>query len=169
MCRLRSGGKSLHLAEKFPESAIISRDVSAAKVKLIEENVKRMGYVNVTYQVFNAMKIDEAMSGKADIVVADLPCSGLGVIGNKPDIKHRLRIDDLESLAKLQKDILASVQTMVSESGLLCFSTCTLNKGEISVEETGGKTFILKLDGNQMTSSFSSDSSTGYLKGFWER
>lgn len=124
------GGKSLHLAEKFSESAVIARDVSEAKVKLIEENVKRMGYVNVTSQVFNALKIDEAMLKKADVVVADLPCSGLGVIGNKPDIKHRLKIEDLESLAKLQRDILASVQTMVSENGLLCFSTCTVNKGE---------------------------------------
>lgn len=124
------GGKTLHLAQKFSDCAIISRDINDSKVRLIEENVKRMGCLNVTCQVFNALTADESMTKKADVVVADLPCSGLGVIGNKPDIKYRVTRNDLDQLAKLQRDILDSVQTMVADNGLLSYSTCTLNKGE---------------------------------------
>ena len=62
--------------------------------------------------------------------MADLPCSGIGIIGKKPDIKYRLEEEGLKSLSNLQKDILDNVSKYVKKNGELIFSTCTLNKEE---------------------------------------
>ena len=74
--------------------------------------------------------MDQESIEKADIVIADLPCSGLGIIGRKPDIKYRLKPEDLDSLATLQREILSVVQSYVKPGGKLVFSTCTINKKE---------------------------------------
>lgn len=124
------GGKSLYMAEKYPDATIISRDLTKYKIGLIEENVKRLGIKNIKPQVYDATVLDETMIGKADIVIADLPCSGLGVVKRKPDIMYRLMKDDLNELAMLQRKILETVQNYVKPGGILMFSTCTINKGE---------------------------------------
>ncbi|MCQ2529733.1 MAG: 16S rRNA (cytosine(967)-C(5))-methyltransferase RsmB [Lachnospiraceae bacterium] len=126
------GGKSTHLAEKYPEARIISRDLTPEKTKLIEENRTRLGLSNVECQVWDALSLDETLVEKADLVVADLPCSGLGVIGNKPDIKWRVKEKDLKELEQLQKNILTVVQSYVKPDGILIYSTCTVNQGENS-------------------------------------
>ncbi|MBR3644006.1 MAG: 16S rRNA (cytosine(967)-C(5))-methyltransferase, partial [Parasporobacterium sp.] len=81
-------------------------------------------------EVHDALVFDETLAGKADIVLADLPCSGIGVIGRKPDIKLRLKEEDLKELAELQQKILDVVSGYVREGGLLIFSTCTINRTE---------------------------------------
>lgn len=124
------GGKSTHLAEKYPSARIISRDLTSSKIKLIEENRMRLGLDNIECQVWDALKPDDSMIEKADLVIADLPCSGLGVIGNKPDIKWRVKEKDLKELEQLQKDILQTVQEYVKRGGILSYSTCTVNEGE---------------------------------------
>jgi 16S rRNA (cytosine967-C5)-methyltransferase len=70
------------------------------------------------------------MSGKADVVIADLPCSGLGVIGRKSDIKYRISAEALEEVQQLQRQILSVVQAYVKPGGILVYSTCTVNRGE---------------------------------------
>ena len=67
---------------------------------------------------------------ESDLVLADLPCSGIGIIGKKPDIKYRLNAENMISLAALQKEILDNVSQYVKIGGELIFSTCTLNKAE---------------------------------------
>ena len=124
------GGKSLHLSEKYPKAKVLSRDLTADKVRLIEENKTRMRADNVTCQVHDARALDEDLVGKMDIVVADLPCSGLGVIGNKPDIRYRVKQEDLQELSQLQKEILKTVQAYVAPGGLLSYSTCTIDREE---------------------------------------
>ena len=79
------------------------------------------------------------MKEKADIVIADLPCSGLGVINKKPDILLRLTKEDLKELAYLQKKILSVVQSYVKPGGILLYSTCTINRDE---NENNAKWFI---------------------------
>jgi 16S rRNA (cytosine967-C5)-methyltransferase len=74
--------------------------------------------------------LDQESIEKADIVIADLPCSGLGIMGRKPDIKYRLKPEDLTALTSLQRDILTIVQSYVKPGGKLIFSTCTVNKQE---------------------------------------
>ena len=124
------GGKALHLAELFPQALVTARDLSRKKTELIEENIQKSGLSNICAQVYNALDFDPEFEKRADLVLADLPCSGLGVIGRKPDIKLRLKEEDLKDLAELQREILGVVSNYVSPNGLLIFSTCTVNKEE---------------------------------------
>ena len=124
------GGKSITAAQQFPEGRVITRDLSETKTALIRENVQRLGLKAICPQVWDAMVMDESLEEQADMVIADLPCSGLGVIGGKPDIKFRIRQKDLASLEKLQRDILGVVYRYVKPGGVLLYSTCTINPGE---------------------------------------
>ena len=124
------GGKSLYIAQECPDARIIARDLTESKAEKIRENMDRLHISNIEVQVFDARKEDSSLKDKADVVVADLPCSGLGVIAGKPDILYRLKEEDLESLAELQRQILGTVQAYVKKGGILVYSTCTVNKGE---------------------------------------
>src|SRR5699024_5832323 len=76
------GGKSLHLADRMGGTGLVeARDLTWQKVALIEENIRRMGFQNVEAQVWDALELKEESVGQADLVIADLPCSGLGIIG----------------------------------------------------------------------------------------
>lgn len=83
--------------------------MSDYKVALIDENIKRLNITNIQTQVYDALDCDESLINKADIVIADLPCSGLGIIGRKPDIKYKASPEKLQSLVDLQRDILKVV------------------------------------------------------------
>ena len=107
-----------------------ARDLTYQKAALIEENISRSGFTNIRAKVWDALEPDEEMKGQADIVLADLPCSGLGIIGRKPDIKYRMNLETCEDLANLQKDILSVVWEYVKPGGILVFSTCTIDKME---------------------------------------
>lgn len=122
------GGKSLHVAELMNGTGHVeARDLSKQKTDLIEENISRIRYKNITTKVWDATVLDEAAVGTADIVIADLPCSGLGVIGNKSDIKLNVTREQIDELAKLQREILLIVNKYLKPDGLLVFSTCTIN------------------------------------------
>lgn len=125
------GGKSLHMADLLKGTGMVeARDLTYQKAALIEENISRSGFVNIRAKVWDALEPDEEMKGQADIVLADLPCSGLGIIGRKPDIKYRMNLKTCEDLANLQKDILSVVWEYVKPGGILVFSTCTIDKME---------------------------------------
>ena len=124
------GGKSFLLADKLDNEALIySCDISENKVNLIMENAKVQGFKNIIPLVADARVFDERFAD-SDLVVADLPCSGIGIIGKKPDIKYRLNAENMNSLAVLQKEILDNVSQYVKIGKELIFSTCTLNKAE---------------------------------------
>ena len=78
----------------------------------------------------DALIFDETSVGKADIVLADLPCSGLGVLAKKTDLKYKATKEGADSLAKLQREILKNVQAYVKDKGKLVYSTCTINPAE---------------------------------------
>ena len=125
------GGKSIHIADKLKGTGLVEvRDLTAYKVDLIQQNIDRCGFKNIRTKVQDALILDQESIEKADIVIADLPCSGLGIIGRKPDIKYRLKPEDLKELASLQREILSVVQSYVKPGGKLVFSTCTVNKQE---------------------------------------
>lgn len=125
------GGKATHAAQLMHgKGHVDARDLTDYKVGLIEENKTRLNLSNLSAKVFDATKLDEDVLGKADIVIADLPCSGLGVIGKKPDIKYNFSIEKAFELAKLQSEILEVVCQYVKPSGKLVYSTCTINKAE---------------------------------------
>jgi 16S rRNA (cytosine967-C5)-methyltransferase len=122
------GGKALHAAEYA--KSVSARDLTEYKVKLIEENINRMGFTNVSAMVWDASVTDPKVLGRADVVIADLPCSGLGVIGKKSDIKYKLTQNQHKELIELQKSILNTVSSYVKKGGVLIYSTCTVYKGE---------------------------------------
>ncbi len=125
------GGKSMHIAEKLSgKGKVIARDLSEYKVSLIRDNIERMGYKNIEAQVYDACRKDESLIGKADVVLADLPCSGLGIMGKKRDIKYRITKEGMEELVKLQRKILEVVWQYVKPGGVLIYSTCTINPDE---------------------------------------
>lgn len=125
------GGKSLHVASKLKGSGhVSSRDVSEHKTALIKENIDRLGLTNITVKVQDALTSCEDSKHTADILIADLPCSGLGVIGKKPDIKYNMTKEKLNDLKKLQQEILTVVSEYVKPGGTLIYSTCTINQGE---------------------------------------
>lgn len=125
------GGKSLHMAELLNGSGMVeARDLTEYKVGLIKENIDRIGCRNIKVKVMDATQVDEDSLEKADVVMADLPCSGLGVIGNKSDIKYNISKEQINELAQLQRDILKVVSRYVKPGGRLIFSTCTVNKTE---------------------------------------
>lgn len=125
------GGKAMLAAEKaYPEGSVTARDLSAPRAAWIEENIQRMKLENVDVQVWDATILDEAMRGKADVVLADVPCSGLGVIGRKQDIKYHVSEQSLRELTEVQKDILLAAAAYVKEGGILLYSTCTINPAE---------------------------------------
>lgn len=125
------GGKSIHIAEKMHGTGQVdARDLTPYKVGLIEENMERCGTRNMTASCMDARILDEASIEKADIVIADLPCSGLGVIQKKKDIKYKMTPEKQEMLVKLQQEILSVVHRYVKPGGTLLYSTCTINREE---------------------------------------
>ncbi len=121
------GGKSFHIASLMEGTGRIeARDLTEEKVGLIRENMERFPFAPVHAKVWDARVFDPEMEEKCDLVIADLPCSGLGVIGRKPDIKYHVTEDSIRQLAALQREILSVVRRYVKPGGVLMYSTCTL-------------------------------------------
>lgn len=125
------GGKSMHVADKLGQYGMVeSRDLTEGKVALIQENIHRLDLINVRAVQADATVYDGSLEAKADIVLADVPCSGMGVIGRKADIKYKLTSLQLEELVLLQRRILHNAASYVKPGGTLIYSTCTLEKKE---------------------------------------
>ena len=125
------GGKSIHLADRLAGTGHVeARDLTEYKTALIRENIDRMGMKNITAVQMDASVQDASSVSKADIVIADLPCSGLGVLGKKTDLKYRVTEKQLEDLVRLQRSILDVVCGYVKPGGVVIYSTCTINRAE---------------------------------------
>ena len=123
------GGKTIHAYDMG--ARVISRDVSDSKVSLIEENLRRCKISEgVETQIYDATVIDDNLIEKADVVLCDVPCSGLGVIGKKADIRIKTAQEDLTALLSIQEKIVDAVWRYVKPGGILMYSTCTLNPAE---------------------------------------
>lgn len=124
------GGKAIHAAQLADDGSVLARDLTQAKVDIINENIARMGMKNISTQVWDATVEDCDAFEAYDLVIADLPCSGLGIIRKKPDIKYNQTPESLADLESLQADILDKASRYVRKGGRLSYSTCTINKGE---------------------------------------
>ena len=125
------GGKTFHAADRLHGTGkVLSRDLTEYKTDLIEENKDRMCYENVEVQQWDALVEDESLLESVDVLLADLPCSGLGIMGRKNDIKYQMTQQQLSELAQLQRNILSVIWKYVKPGGEMIFSTCTLNRGE---------------------------------------
>jgi len=135
------GGKCIHAAEslacanKNAEKSkefghIDARDLTDLKVSLIMENISRLKTPNISVKTWDARVLDADAVEKADVLLADLPCSGLGIIGRKADIKYKMTPEKQADLVKLQREILETIQQYVKPGGKLIYSTCTINEDE---------------------------------------
>lgn len=125
------GGKTFQAAELAGESGLVSsRDLSQYKLDKINENKKRLKVKNVQGKVMDATVLDGDWIEKADVVICDVPCSGIGIIGKKPDIKYQISKESLAELVTLQRKILDNALAYVKPGGTLIYSTCTLNPEE---------------------------------------
>lgn len=121
------GGKSLHAASKLAGTgSVLSFDITEAKLLRMEENRKRMRRENMKTAIGDARIRREELYQSADVVLADVPCSGLGVIGRKPDIKYHVTKQSLAEITALQKEILRNAAAYVKPGGILLYSTCTI-------------------------------------------
>ena len=125
------GGKTLCIADKLKGTGRVdARDISRTKTDYIRENAIRQNFLNVVVTEKDATQLDSESLEKADIVLADVPCSGLGVMGRKTDIKYKLNPAKMQELVGLQREILEQASTYVKPGGTLIYSTCTIGKEE---------------------------------------
>lgn len=124
------GGKSLLFAEMEEVDEIISCDITESKTELIEDNVRRIVTDKIRTKVNDASLYNPDFLDGFDLVICDLPCSGLGVMGRKRDIKYNVTEDKIRELAKLQRTILENAVRYVKKGGRLIYSTCTMTKAE---------------------------------------
>jgi 16S rRNA (cytosine967-C5)-methyltransferase len=123
------GGKTLNAAEMMKNTGkIIARDIYPGKLRLIEKEAGRLGINNVEVEEFDATGPDDSLIGKADYVIADVPCTGLGIIRRKPEIKYK--DTDTDNITEIQYKILENGSKYLKAGGELVYSTCTTNKEE---------------------------------------
>ncbi|MBR7116756.1 MAG: 16S rRNA (cytosine(967)-C(5))-methyltransferase RsmB [Clostridia bacterium] len=124
------GGKSFAAAILAGKDAEVSSfDIHESKLSLITSGAKRLGLDNIGVGVMDATKPDTALFSRFDRVICDCPCSGLGVLGKKPDMRYRSE-DGIKELPELQYEILNASKNYLKVGGYLVYSTCTLNPME---------------------------------------
>lgn len=124
------GGKALHVLMELQDTGTLSiRDVSEDKLSRVRENMRRMRYINAEVKCFDGRETDTAWKGRADVVLCDVPCSGYGIIGRKPELKFR-PISDIDELVPIQREIVAASVSMLKKGGVLIYSTCTISHRE---------------------------------------
>lgn len=125
------GGKTIYTAEKMQNNGrIIASDIHPHKVELLNQTAQKHGIKIIEARVFDALNLDRSLIGKADRVLVDVPCSGLGVIRRKPEIKYSKQENDIEALSKIQYQILSNASRYLKKGGILVYSTCTISEKE---------------------------------------
>ena len=126
-----AGGKTLHLASLMQNKGqIIAMDIYESKLKKLKTRAKRNGVHNVELKVIDSTKPIKKLYGKADRVLIDAPCSGLGVIRRNPDSKWKLEPEFLDNIRKVQQDVLQRYSKMVKPGGKLVYATCSVLPSE---------------------------------------
>ncbi len=125
------GGKATHLAQMMNNKGrILSQDIYEHKIKLVEENAKRLGINIIETSISDGTKRDESLVNLADYLLIDAPCSGLGLIRRKPEIKRNRKEEDIAELVDIQYSILNNAKDYLKVGGILVYSTCTIEKEE---------------------------------------
>ena len=142
------GGKSFAIACNMNnQGKILAFDIHPHKIKLIEQGSKRLGLTIIKADIGDALAINPRLEGKADAVLVDAPCSGLGTLRKHPEIKYRFAKKDIKALAKKQILMLQTAVRYLRPGGRLVYSTCTITKEEnmdVALElEKSGKISLL--------------------------
>ncbi|MFE8695232.1 16S rRNA (cytosine(967)-C(5))-methyltransferase RsmB [Cytobacillus sp. FJAT-53684] len=126
------GGKSTHIAEKLQNTGqVVSLDLHEHKVKLINDNARRLNLTNIVTSTLDSRKVQEHFEKESiDRILLDAPCSGLGVMRRKPDMKYTKKETDLLQLSTIQMNLLNAVSPLLKKGGILVYSTCTVDREE---------------------------------------
>ncbi|MBU8877776.1 16S rRNA (cytosine(967)-C(5))-methyltransferase RsmB [Bacillus sp. FJAT-29790] len=126
------GGKSTHIAEKLQNTGqVVSLDLHEHKIKLINDNAGRLDLSNIQTSALDSRKVQEHFEKESfDRILLDAPCSGLGVMRRKPDMKYTKNEVDLSQLHNIQKNLLKAVSPLLKKGGILVYSTCTIDMEE---------------------------------------
>lgn len=162
------GGKSFNVAEMMDNTGqIISRDIYKQKISLIDKDIKRLGIKNIKTSVSDATCLDENSVGIADYCIVDVPCTGLGIIRRKPEIKYNKNLTDLKSIISIQYKILENASKYLKSGGELIYSTCTVNTeenlGMINKFSINNKNFKL-IDISKESNNLFNTSKDGYIE-----
>ncbi|MBU5426480.1 16S rRNA (cytosine(967)-C(5))-methyltransferase RsmB [Tissierella pigra] len=127
------GGKSTHLGQIMNNKGkILSMDIYQHKLRLVEENAERLGINIIQTAISDGTKMEESLINVGDYVLVDAPCSGLGLIRRKPEIKRNRKEEDIKELVNIQYKILSNAKEYLKVGGILIYSTCTIEKDENS-------------------------------------
>ncbi|WP_132766603.1 16S rRNA (cytosine(967)-C(5))-methyltransferase RsmB [Tepidibacillus fermentans] len=125
------GGKTTHIVEKMNDQGrIVAADLHKHKIRLIEEQQKRLGLHIIETILADARELKEHFSSIFDRILLDVPCSGLGVIRRKPDLKWAKTENQIQQITRVQREILETVAPLLKIGGVLVYSTCTMTKEE---------------------------------------
>ena len=126
-----AGGKTLHIASLMENKGqIIAMDIYGNKLHELKRRAKRNGAHNIETRVIDSTKVIKKLYDKADRVLIDSPCSGLGVLRRNPDAKWKLQPDFLDNIRKTQQDIIQQYSKMVKPKGKLVYATCSVLPSE---------------------------------------
>lgn len=147
------GGKSTHIGQIMNNKGkIISWDIYEHKLNLVRENAKRLGITIINTEVQDATELNHDMIETADYCIVDAPCSGLGIIRRRPEIKWNRKEEDIKDLTEMQKKIINNAGKYLKPGGVMVYSTCTIEKKE-NIDVVQG---FLKENKNFKLSGFSS-------------
>jgi 16S rRNA (cytosine967-C5)-methyltransferase len=125
------GGKAMAMAEKMKNKGkVLAGDIYIRKLGLVNKEAQRLGVRIVETRTWDATRVSDELIETADRVLVDAPCSGLGVVRRKPEIKYKKRTSEFEKLPEKQIQILSSSSKYVKPGGVLVYSTCTINQTE---------------------------------------
>ncbi|WP_416198093.1 MAG: 16S rRNA (cytosine(967)-C(5))-methyltransferase [Sporanaerobacter sp.] len=144
------GGKTTHIAQKMNNNGeILARDIYEHKLKLVQENSNRLGIDIIKTEKFDSMKLDENLIDKVDYVLIDAPCTGLGMLRRKPEIKWNRTENDISNMSDIQYKILKNASKYLRSGGILVYSTCSIEREE-NIDIIGR--FISENDGFKLIS-----------------
>ena len=123
------GGKSLAILQTFSPKLLLATDIHEHKIEVMKKMKERYGYDNFEIKLNDAANI-ENLNMKFDIILLDVPCSGLGVLRKKSEKIYNLTSDDIKNLKKLQKKIFDSAYACLNDDGIILYSTCTFTENE---------------------------------------
>ncbi|OCB72061.1 RNA methyltransferase [Flavobacterium piscis] len=126
-----AGGKTLHIASLMENKGqLIAMDLYESKLKQLKLRAKRNGAFNIEYRIIDTTKVIKKLHEKADRVLIDAPCSGLGVLKRNPDAKWKLRPEFIDNIRKVQAEVLESYSKIVKPGGKLVYATCSVLPSE---------------------------------------
>jgi 16S rRNA (cytosine967-C5)-methyltransferase len=146
------GGKTTHISELLENTGeVLAFDIHPQKLELVKENYERLGLTNIKLCEMDASKLDVSLINVADRILIDVPCSGLGIIRKKPEIKWNKRRSELKEIVNIQRTIMSNAWEYLKKDGIMVYSTCTLNKEE---NEDNIKWFLNKYEDGKIENVF---------------